>query len=82
LWLFYEIDESADAVTRSVWVYADGTVTRNSIEIEERSGKGCPSLIDCSLVQGFESADLEEITPEEFGKVWDSGVDTPFWNPS
>jgi len=81
-WLFYEIDESADAVTRSVWIYADGLVTRNSIEIEERSGESCPSLIDCSLEQGFEGADLEAITADQFEQVWDSGVDTPFWYPS
>jgi hypothetical protein len=81
-WLFYEIDEGVDAVVRSVWVYADGLVTRNSIEIEERSGKDCPSLIDCSLAQGFEGVDLEAITANEFDEVWDSGVDTPFWYPS
>ncbi|PTS88018.1 MULTISPECIES: hypothetical protein [unclassified Caulobacter] len=80
-WFYYEIDDAADAVTRSVWVYADGLVTRNSIEIEERSGKGCPSLIDCSLEQGFEGADLEKITPTEFQGAWERGIDTPFWHP-
>ncbi|MGR4866807.1 hypothetical protein [Caulobacter sp. LARHSG274] len=79
-WFFYEIDDTADAVTRSVWVYADGSVTRNSIEIEEQSGKDCPSLIDCSVAQGFDGVDLEKISPEEFQNVWDKGVDTPFWN--
>lgn len=79
-WFLYEIDDTADAVTRSVWIYADGLVTRNSIEIEERSGKGCPSLIDCSVAQGFEGADLQQITPETFGDAWARGVDTPFWN--
>lgn len=81
-WLFYEIDENADAVIRDAHVYVDGRVTRNSIEIEERSGNACSSLIDCSLAEGFGSADLEEITAEAFEAVWDSGVDTPFWYAS
>ena len=79
-WFLYEIDDPADVVTRSVCIYADGLVTRNSIEIEERNGKACPSLIDCSVAQGFRDADLQLITPETFGDAWDLGVDTPFWN--
>jgi len=80
-WLLYELDEQADAVVRSAHVYADGSVTRNSIEIEERGGSACPSLIDCSLAVGFGGVDAEEITPEEFEATWASGEDKPFWNP-
>ena len=79
-WLLYEIDDQADAVTRSVDVFDDGKVTRNSIEIEERDGRPCPSLIDVSLAEGLGDADLEVISIEEFEAAWAKGVDTPFWN--
>lgn len=80
LWLFYELDEQADAVIRSVDLFADGTATRNSIEIEERTGEPCPSLIDCSLADGFDGVELDEISGAEFEVVWEKGVDKPFWN--
>jgi hypothetical protein len=79
-WLLYELDEEADAVVRSADVFADGSVTRNSIEIEERSGTSCPSLIDCSLAAGFDGLEVEHITGEEFEAVWSTGTDKPFWN--
>jgi hypothetical protein len=81
-WLLYELDEQLDAVVRSADVFADGSVARNSIEIEERGGKPCPSLIDCSLAEGFAGVDAEQITPEEFEAVWARGFDKPFWNVS
>lgn len=79
LWLHYEIDFGADAVLRSVNVFADGSVTRNSVELEQRHAAACPSLIDCSLAESFARAKLEEITREEFEALWEKGVDTPFW---
>jgi len=78
--LFYELDERADAVIRSVDLFADGSVTRNSIVIEERAGGACPSLIDCSLAEGFDGVDLVDISGEEFESIWTKGVDKPFWN--
>lgn len=57
------------AVVRSAEVFADGSVARNSIEIEESDGKLCPSLIDCSLAEGVDGVDAEQITPEEFEAV-------------
>lgn len=80
VWLFYEIDDLADAVTRSVDLFADGTTTRNSIEIEKRNGQPCPSLIGTSLADGFRGVDLEEISSEDFAVAWTKGIDTPFWN--
>jgi hypothetical protein len=79
-WLLYEIDDLADAVTRSVDIFDDGKVLRNSIEIEERNGLSCPSLIDVPLSEGFGDADLEDISADEFEAAWAKGVDTPFWN--
>jgi hypothetical protein len=79
LWLHYEIDSGADAVLRTVDVFADGRITRNSIELEQRHGDDCPSLIDCSLDEGFAGANLERIAREEFENLWEKGVDTPFW---
>jgi hypothetical protein len=79
-WLLYELDQRADAVTRTVEFFRDGAITRNSIEIEERRGKPCPSLIDVSLAEGFTGVDLEPITSEEFEGAWARGKDTPFWD--
>jgi hypothetical protein len=79
-WLLYEIDDQADAVTRSVEIFDDGKVLRNSIEIEERDGRPCPSLIDVSLSEGFGDADLEQISDDAFEAAWAKGVDTPLWN--
>ena len=80
LWLHYELDDQADAVVRTVDLYPDGAITRNSIEIEERGGTPCPSLIDCSLSDGFAGVELAEIPSEEFEKLWARGLDKPFWN--
>ncbi|MBB3872290.1 hypothetical protein [Brevundimonas mediterranea] len=80
IWLLYEIDDVADAVTRTVDLFADGTATRNSIEIEERNGQPCPSLIDTSLADGFEGVDLEVVSGEDFASAWAKGTDKPFWN--
>ncbi|TAL28776.1 MAG: hypothetical protein EPN98_22040 [Phenylobacterium sp.] len=80
LWLHYELDESADVVVRSVDLFPNGAVNRNSIEVEERGGKPCPSLIDCSIAEGFAGVELEEITRDEFEEIWARGKDTPFWN--
>ncbi|MGQ3040855.1 MAG: hypothetical protein ACT6TH_08075 [Brevundimonas sp.] len=80
IWLVYEIDDVADACNRLVELFADGTATRNSIEIEERNGQTCPSLFDTSLADGFGDADLEQISSEEFESAWTNGIDKPFWN--
>jgi hypothetical protein len=80
VWFLYELDEQEDAVVRSVELFADGTIARNSIAIEERGGKPCPSLFDCSLAEALEGVEFEEIAIEEFEKFWMQGKDTPFWN--
>lgn len=80
-WLLYEVDRLADAVLRSVEIFPDGNVTRNSIELEQRNGDVCPSLMDDSLDQAFKDAPLEQIAGEEFETFWMKGVDTPFWFP-
>lgn len=77
LWLFYEVDRAADAVIRTVEVYPDGRITRNSIELEERNGDSCPSLIEGSL--DFLIPNVDEIAREAFEELWSKGVDTPFW---
>ena len=79
LWLFYEVDKVAGAVLRTVDVFPDGRIARNSVELEQRHGDECPSLIDCSLDDFFAVANLDEISREQFEEVWTNGVDTPFW---
>jgi hypothetical protein len=68
-------------VLRTVHVFADGRIARNSIALEERHGDKCPSLIDGSLEPLFADGKLEEILREQFEKWWTKGVDTPFWFP-
>ena len=80
MWLLYELNEQEDAVVRSVDLFPDGTITRNSIAIEESGGKPCPSLIDCPIAEGFAGTNPEEIPIDEFEKLWMQGTDKPFWN--
>lgn len=79
-WLYYEIDKEADAVRRSVEVFSDGRITRNSIDVEERDGSPCPSLIDVSLDEAFGDGEPLALSQGEFEDLWRQGVDTPFWN--
>jgi hypothetical protein len=79
-WLLYELDQAADAVTRTVEFFRDGVINRNSIEIEERRGKPCPSLIDVPLADGFDGLAYETISSAEFEQAWERGTDTPFWD--
>ncbi len=80
-WLLYEVDWKADAVLRSVELFGNGSVTRNSIWIEQRSGQRCESLFDRGLEKAFEDVPLVAITAQEFEGCWERGVDTPFWFP-
>lgn len=77
--LYYEVDRATDNVLRLVHKFRDGTFRRGSIEIEERSGTPCPSLIEEPASQAFEHAGLVEISEAEFESLWSQGVDTPFW---
>jgi len=79
IWLFYEVDKLADAVLRTVHVFADGRVARNSVVLEQRHGDQCPSLIDCSLGDLFDGGKLEEISREQFEEWWTKGIDVPVW---
>lgn len=81
-WLLYEIDRNMDAVLRIVELFGDGSITRNSVWIEQRSGQSCESLFEETLERAFEGAPLETITPQEFEACWERGVDTPFWFPT
>ncbi len=79
LWLLYEMDKETDTVTRTVDIHADGTITRNSVELEQRNGDVCSSLIDTSIIEAFEGVEMETITSTEFEKFWLPGEDRPFW---
>ncbi len=78
-WLLYEVSPSQDAVLRSVDIYADGRVTRNSVELEQQNGDHCPSLIECSVEEAFPDTVVTVITQQEFEDAWARGVDKPFW---
>ncbi|QIG81590.1 hypothetical protein [Stakelama tenebrarum] len=77
--MLYEIDRSADAVLRTIEIFEDGRITRNSIDLEQRNGYHCPSLIDCSLNEGFDGVGVEAMPHDEFEALWAKGVDTPVW---
>lgn len=80
-WLFYELEDAADRVLRSVELFPDGRVQRNSIEIEERNGDSCPSLWGVSVTEGLEGLSPAEISASEFEEAWRTGIDAPVWNP-
>jgi hypothetical protein len=82
LWMLSEIDREADAVLRTVDIFHDGIVARNSIELEQHNGDICSSLVECSLEDAFKDAPLEEITRAELDAHWAKGTDRPFWFPS
>ena len=79
LWLMYEIDRVADNVLRTVEIFPDGSIARNSIVLEERNGDSCASLIDGSLETLLSHAMLEEITSEQFEDLWTRGENSPHW---
>lgn len=79
LWYLYEVDEAADNVLRLVEVFPDGRVTRDSVELEQRNGDICPSLIDMSWHEAAAEMPLEKISAEVFEELYGVGVDTPFW---
>lgn len=81
LWLLYEIDELADSVLRTVGIHEDGSIFRNSIEIEERGGGKCPSLIGDSAKKAFGDTVPEILNKAEFQRLWEQGVNKPFWFP-
>ncbi len=78
-WLLYEVDEAAGNVLYSVEVFSDGRIARNSVEMEQRYGDDCPSLIDIGWREGIAEAQLEIIGAETFEKLYRQGIDTPVW---
>jgi hypothetical protein len=78
-WLLYELDKHEDTVLRTVDIHADGKIFRNSVDLEQRNGDVCPSLIDTSIVEAFDGVEMETITSSEFEKLWLVGEDRPFW---
>jgi len=62
----------------TVDVFPDGSIARNSVDLEQRHGDECPSLIDYSLDDVFAVAKPDEVSREQFEELWTMGVDAPF----
>jgi hypothetical protein len=77
---FYEVDVDADNVLRSVEIFADGSIARNSLEIEARHGQRWMSLSDGPFIENLEDIGLSACSADEFENAWANGKDTPFWN--
>jgi len=77
LWLHYEVDPTRDAVLRSVAIFEDGHLERNSIELEERDGFPCISIVHGPFMSVAAKAQLEPIRAPEFEKLWKRGEDKP-----
>ena len=77
LWLYYEVDPTRDAVLRSVEMFEDGRLGRNSLELEERDGHPCISIVHGPFMRVVAEAQLESIGAQEFEKLWERGVDKP-----
>lgn len=78
-WLYYEVDLFLDAVLRTVEVFPDGSVARNSVDLEQLHGDHCPSLIDCSWREAAQGAALCETSRDLFEELWLKGADKPIW---
>ena len=80
-WLYYEVDIVEDVVQRTVDVFADGRIERNSLALEERKGNICPSLVDGPFMETVQSEPHDLIPAVEFEELWRQGIDKPFWFP-
>ncbi len=81
LWMYDEVDLEADCVLRTVDVFPDGTITRNSIEIDQpKDGRKFSSLLDVSWVD-IDQSHFTEISRDEFERLYARAVDRPFWFP-
>lgn len=81
-WGYYEVDPELDIVTRTVDLFADGQTQRNSIALEERNGVPCLSLVEGPFMETVRTVPLEAVAPEEFERLYQEAIDTPFWNVS
>ena len=80
-WFYYEVDHGSDVVTRAIEIFDSGTIKRNSLELEQRHGDHCLSLIGDSWSDLAANAVLEELPGEQFEELWLQGIDAPFWFP-
>ena len=83
LWLFYEVEENTQVVTRIVEIFLDGSSLRNSIELAEREGPDLRAPQYRSLVHGDFLDDetrkwVEEISEAEFNRQWNCAADKPW----
>ena len=82
LWLFYEVMENRDVVTRMIEIFPNGVAVRDSIKLAEREGLDTRFPQDRSLVHGafLDGARewLEVISKAEFNRLWDDADDKPW----
>ena len=82
LWLHYEVDRTADAVLRTVEVFPDATVTRNSIAIDQpKEGPRSRSLLEYSFDDLVRGDHRDETSRAAFEELYARGTDRPFWFP-
>jgi hypothetical protein len=74
---FYEVDAVADIVLRSVELHADGSLQRNSLELEARDGWPCVSLWHGSFAELSVGVPLEPLSASTFEEYWRRAIDTP-----
>ncbi|UWQ80421.1 hypothetical protein K3725_05305 [Leisingera sp. S132] len=83
-WIFYEVIELTDVVTRTIELFPSGSAIRNSIKLAEREGPDLRTREFRSLVHGsflgFSKQGLVQISKQEFNALWESAVDKP-WPP-
>lgn len=82
LWLFYEVVEDRDVVTRTVEIFSGGLSLRNSVNLAERQGPDARHPQNRSLAHGafLDEARhwLEVISDAEFNRLWDTAADKPW----
>jgi hypothetical protein len=70
LWLYFEVDPALDVVLRTVDMFEDGHLVRNSIELEQRDGFPCVSIVHGPFLSFAAEAQLASIEAQEFEELW------------
>ncbi len=77
VWLYYEVDPHRDVVLRSVEIFADGRMERNSLALEARDGWACESIVHGPFMPVVAHAKLETTGAETFEALWELSMDKP-----
>lgn len=76
-WLLFEVEVNEDRVLRTVDVFEDGSMQRNSIALEERDGYPCLSIVEGPFMPLVRKVALEKVPAALFEGLWNDAEDRP-----